>query len=574
MKCNSGKLVAAAFSLALALFTLASPASAQVAVFTGRIDVTIEDATGGRLPGATVDLTGPAVQTQTTDTSGQAHFLNLPVGSYNIKAMLAGFNPYTNQNIQIVSGGTVPLDIKMGVAGATEVINIIGVTPIIDFKKETTTTNVTLQELQNIPSSRDPWVVMQTVPTVYMDRVNVGGGESGQQSNYNAKGAKDTDNTWAIDGVPVTDMGATGSSSFYYNFDSFQEMAITTGGADAQNATGGVQLNMVLKKGTNRFQGSASYYFENQSTQGNNLNADILAQAIAQGNTTGKGNRIDTYQDRGFDLGGPIVKDRLWAWGQIAQTNIDLRTLGDQLDATIFKTRAFKLDGQASNSIRGNLTFYYNDKQKNGRNVGPLRPPETAWNQSGLGGGTKYMKGEGNFVGGQKLFASVKFAHIKGGFQLVPVGGLDKDYYQDADGVWHNSFYQYQSDRPQDFFGGDASYFAGKHEIKFGAAWRNTPVDTQQIWPASHLVALDNQGAYPLITVQTARDYRSVTEAKYANLYLTDTISLDRLTINGGIRFDHSVSGLGAATVPAVTGIPTLPALNAPAVEGIYVLTR
>src|ERR1700674_3387070 len=101
MKCNFGKLVAAAFSLALAV-CFASPAAAQVAVFTGRIDVTVEDATGGRLPGVTVDLTGPAVQTQTTDTAGQSHFLNLPVGSYNIKAMLAGFNPYTNQNIQVV----------------------------------------------------------------------------------------------------------------------------------------------------------------------------------------------------------------------------------------------------------------------------------------------------------------------------------------------------------------------------------------------------------------------------------------------------------------------------------------
>jgi TonB-dependent Receptor Plug Domain. len=75
---------------------------------------------------------------------------------------------------------------------------------------------------------------MQTVPTVYMDRVNVGGAESGQQSNYNAKGANEKDNTWSIDGVPITDMGATGSSAFYYDFDSFQEMAVTTGGADAR----------------------------------------------------------------------------------------------------------------------------------------------------------------------------------------------------------------------------------------------------------------------------------------------------------------------------------------------------
>ena len=63
----------------------------------------------------------------------------------------------------------------------------------------------------------------------------------GAAGGYNAKGANDKDNaSRSIDGVPVTDMGATGSSAFYYDFDSFQEMAVTTGGADAQNATGGV----------------------------------------------------------------------------------------------------------------------------------------------------------------------------------------------------------------------------------------------------------------------------------------------------------------------------------------------
>src|SRR5205823_575900 len=247
-----------------------------------------------RLPGVTVDLTGPVNQTQVTDTQGQAHFLNLPVGTYSLKTNLPGFNPYSNTNLQVVSGVAVNLPIRLAVAGTAETITVTAATPVIDIKKETTTTNVTIDELQNIPSARDPWVVMQTVPTVYMDRVNVGGSESGQQSNYNAKGASGTDNTWAIDGVPVTDMGATGSSAFYYDFDSFQEMAITTGGADAQNATGGVQLNMVLRKGQNTPHGDARTYFENQKLQSVNISPS-LAEAL--GNTTGKGNRTDRYFD-------------------------------------------------------------------------------------------------------------------------------------------------------------------------------------------------------------------------------------------------------------------------------------
>ena len=86
-------------------------------------------------------------------------------------------------------------------------------------------------ELQRMPSSRDPWVVLQTVPGVVVDRVNVGGAESGQQSNVLAKGAGTTENTWNLDGIPVTDLASTGSSPTYYSFDMFQEMSVTTGGA-------------------------------------------------------------------------------------------------------------------------------------------------------------------------------------------------------------------------------------------------------------------------------------------------------------------------------------------------------
>src|SRR6185369_4548742 len=161
-----------------------------------------------------------------------------------------------------------------------------------------------------------------------------------------------------------------------------------------------------------------------------------------------------------------------------------------------------------------------------------------------------------------------KYAHLEGGFQLAPEGGLNKDYYIDDGGVAHNTFYQYQSIRPQDYVSGDASYFAGKHEVKFGGAWRSTPVTTEQIWPASHLIA--SWDGYPDMFVQVARDYQAATTAKYMNGFVTDTISLDRLTIIGGLRFDHQESSLGASNVPGVAGIPVLPPLSAPAVQGVY----
>ena len=101
MKCWIGNLAAWCLATTVAL-GFAAPASAQV--FTGRIDMTVEDATGGRLPGVTVDLTGPVNQNQVSDAQGEVHFLNLPVGIYSVKATLQGFNDFVNNTVQVATG--------------------------------------------------------------------------------------------------------------------------------------------------------------------------------------------------------------------------------------------------------------------------------------------------------------------------------------------------------------------------------------------------------------------------------------------------------------------------------------
>jgi hypothetical protein len=552
------------------VLALAAPARAQV--FTGRVDVTIEDSTTARIPGATIDLTGPVSQTHVADVQGQTHFLNLPVGIYAVKVSLAGFTPSTHSNVEVLSGASTPLVVLMAVAGAPETVNVTAISPAVDLKRVTTTTHVTSEELQNLPNARDPWVVLQSVPTVYVDRVNVGGAESGQQSNYNAKGAQATDNTWNLDGVPVTDMGdnivrpekAAGASAFYYDFDSFQEMAITTGGAAVQSPASGVQLNLVLKTGLNAPHGDLRYYFENEALQDVNF-PQTLSDAL--GDVTGKGDRTDKYQDYGFNLGGPLLQNVVWIWGTISNTEIDLLTVTGSPDATHFRNYALKADGKLNDHVRGNFTFYENNKTEAGRDAGPTRRPETTWLQTGP---TRYYKGEGNFIVGTRFFATARGAYVDAGFGLLPAGGLATDYFIDDGGVAHNTYYAYQSTRPQHYFGGDGSYFAGAHELRFGGSLRRTPVQTQQTWPASHLVA--SWDGYPNMLVQVARDYQSNTTAQYINGFVTDTVSFNRLTLTGGVRVDHQSSSLEAASVPAVAGFETLlPALSTPAVDGVFV---
>ena len=198
--------------LAVIVLGWAAPASAQN--YTGRIEITIEDSTGARLPGVTVELSGPFNQSTVSDARGEARFLGLAPGTYIIRCALAGFSEYKNNNVPVAIGANAQLKATLAVSGVQQQVEVTAESPIIDTKKQGTSTSVNLDELQNIPTARDPWVVMQSVPGVVMDRVNVGGSESGQQAGFMSKGAGSGQTTWNVDGMPITDMSSL-SSPFY-----------------------------------------------------------------------------------------------------------------------------------------------------------------------------------------------------------------------------------------------------------------------------------------------------------------------------------------------------------------------
>ena len=560
-KCNCWMPV----SVLLAVLALAAPCSAQV--FTGRIDVTVADSTGAMLPGATVDITGPVNTSKPTDGQGVAHFLELTPGTYQVKVSLSGFSDYLNKDVAVAAGGAVPLRISLAVGGVQTQVQVTAESPVIDAKKTGTSTTVSLEELQNIPSGRDPWVVMQTVPGIIMDRVNVGGSESGQQSGYQAKGAAGADATWNLDGVPITDMAATGATPTYWDFDMFQEMNVTTGGSDLTSSTGGVHLNLVLKSGTNTPHGSSRIYFEDKSMQSNNMDR---ALANALGSPNGKGNRTNQYEDYGFEVGGPLVKDHLWGWGSIGKTDVRILTIKQTPDRTILKNYGAKLTGQASPAIRGSFTYYTGRKSKFGRGASATRPPETTYDQGTLGKG--FFKGEGNFVAGNNLFLTARVSHYPWGFFLTPEGGMDKQVWQDDSGVWHGSYLDYRSTRPADTVAGDGSYFLGKNELKFGFSWRKTEVHSSTTWAGNHVISLAN--GYPNMIAEADAINFSNADARYISGFVSDSLSVNRLTANIGVRFDRQTDSLLQYSMPGIT-IPGfaqyLPDLTSPAQKNVLV---
>ncbi len=540
-------------ALFLAVFAL--PASAQV--YTGRIDVTAVDSTGAVLPGVTVEIGGTQKAMAVTDSRGEAHFLSLPPGAYTVTATLKGFGDYKNDKVQVGAGASVALKAMLSVGGVTATETVRAETPMLDTKKETVSTSVSLDELQKIPSSRDPWVVLQSVPGVIVDRVNVGGAESGQQSNYQAKGASGSDNTWNMDGIAITDMAATGSSPTYYDFDMFSEMQVTTGGADVTNPTPGVALNFVLRSGTNLLKGSGRYYWEGHQTQSNNVKGGDISGIL------NSYNRMKEMTDYGLEVGGPILKNRLFAWGAYGKTHPQLQIFTKDpanvgsykqtaKDETILENYSFKTTAEINSRARASFTYYRGNKEKFGRGAGATRPDETTWNQTGP---TSMYKGETNLTLSNSVYLTARYAYIAGGFSLTPRGGLSTMASLDDNGVWHGSFIDYSSNRPQHVASADGNWFKGSHEFKFGFSYRKVDVTSHSAWPGGGIFI---SAGYPNYFADIAREYNLSASAKYVSGYLSDTFTKDRLTLNVGARWDYQPASLNPASVKANPIAPKL----------------
>ncbi len=527
--------------VALAFLAVSGALFAQQ--LTGNIYGSVTDESGARLPGVSVTLTGGgAPQTYTTDSRGEFRFLNLAPGDrYTVTYELQGFVKTTKTNVAVSIGRNSQADVSLKLAKVEAAVTVRAEAPLLETRKVVTGAVVDQAQLRDIPTARDPWVVLQTVPGVMVDRLNVGGNYSGQQSLFYAKGAMGAQSTFNLDGVNITDMAALGSSGTYYDFDSFEEIQATTGGTDITAFTPGVQLNLVTKRGTNDVHGSARDLLTREKWQSSNASAAFLAQPAG----TNIPPRTDTIQDYGLEVGGPLWRDHVWAWGAYGRNQIDLITSTGATDKTTLEDANLKLNIQATESTAVTLGYTQGEKAKLGRNVGLTRPTSAeGWNQAGINGNPSALdKIELSQVVSSNLFLTGSYAYFRGGFQLVPGSGESiNNVYQDAGGIWHNGYYVYHTQRPLNNVGGSGSYFfntgpAG-HELKFGFSYRKGGVVSITAWPGN--------GNYGVLNgFGVGKDEAIMTRAasvkgtlKYWNGYLGDTITFGDLTVNAGIRYD------------------------------------
>jgi Carboxypeptidase regulatory-like domain len=527
---------------------------------SGNIYGTVVDSDRTPLPGVSVTLTGPTIAPMTTVTSaeGKFRFLSLfPGNDYVIKAELQGFKVKIESGVIVNVARTAEITVVLEQGALEEQVTVVAKTPVVDPKKTQITHTVTYEMLQDLPSARDPWVVLQMAPAIQMDRENIGGVDSGQQSSFVARGA--TANEWTVDGMQITDRNSGGSPT-YYDFDSFEEMNISTGTLDVEHRDPGVVINMVTRRGGNKLSLGGRFYWTNSKFQ-----TTISDTRLAELNLTGY-NRANDIKDFGFNAGGPFVKDKAWWWLSYGIQQVKTFNTVNVADDTYLNNYGGKLNFQLIPSNRLEVLYQLNDKVKFGRSSSEYFVP--GWRQGSKGYfGAPIFKVQDEQMFGNNLFLSVRAGTSNGGFGMKPENDLDAEkvaYYDYAGGFFYNSYYWFYSDRPHPYGVLQAQYFNDKlfgasHEIKVGFEVNNNSrtyygnydgnsnmyvahdYNTRTVdWngDGTRDVVLEEDG-FDLARIQVRRydtGYHDGTKRLAA--YFNDTISTKRFNFNVGLRFD------------------------------------
>ncbi len=427
------------------------------------------DVQGAAVPGATVTVTGPALQgalTEVSDSEGRFRFPSLPPGRYSVKAELASFKTVDQGNIEVGLDRTVTVPITMQLASVSETVTVTGVSPIIDGTS--TVTGVIADEalLTRLPVRRDIYSATRFAAGVVDDAVG--------PTVYGSSGAE---NQYIIDGLNTTGVELS-SKGKNVNMDFIDQVETKTGGLPAEYGrnTGGI-VNAVTKSGSNTFKGSLFGFSEGGFLQADDSTRDERPQTTTQ--------VVDVAHraDFGGTLGGFIVKDRLWFFGAIdyADEKRDTTVIRDidspgspsinsVIPATIKNTLfAAKLTYKVGtgHTVTGSV---YGDPTTRTGNIFAVAGPASTWDGERKTGGTNLVGKYDGIFHRNYLVSAIASRHSEKEENF----GLGRDITNFIDATVNPNalsggfgFFQDQEFH-RDEYKADLSTFFGPHSVKAG----------------------------------------------------------------------------------------------------------
>jgi hypothetical protein len=315
------------------VLSVAGPAEARQQIQASIIGQ-VKDESGGVLPGVTVTATSPSLQVQSvtaiTNVLGEYRLTPLPIGTYVVVYELAGFQTVRREGLRLTAGLVAKEDLVLKIGGLAETITVSGAGAVGGGGVSTTHPNptthtptlFTAETLALLPGARNSLTgVLLQAPGVRTN-FDVGGDQVGIMAEARVFG-QPAEAWYKLEGLATPSLQSGGGQAQYFDFNTFEEARVETLGTDAEGVTRGIQLNVILKSGSNSFHGGASGALTNHRLQSDNIDAGLVAQGITRGNP------LVVRSDAGGDLGGRIIWDKLWFYGAVRQQETRQEAIGN-----------------------------------------------------------------------------------------------------------------------------------------------------------------------------------------------------------------------------------------------------
>jgi len=578
----------ARFVLALSLAALLAPAIARAQASIAGV---VNDTSGALLPGVTVEASSPAliekVRTAVTDGSGRYRIESLRPGSYTVGFTLAGFTTVKREGIDVVGTATTTVNADLRVGNVSETITVSGAAPTIDTRSVRQERVINRELLDTLPFGRTPQTAALLTPGASavstFGAIEIGGTNiimtgGGLTSVHGSRGG---DSRVTIDGLSTS--GAEGEGAFanlLANVGLAQEVTVNYAAGTSEQALAGVQTNVIPRDGGNTFKATLFASFTNDSLQGTNYTQDLKDRGLRTPN------RIKETYDINPAVGGPLMRDRLWFYASgrwvknanyvggmfynrnalnAASWTYDADTTRPAFGDASQPSRSVRLTWQATpkNKISG---FYDSQNRCQCPNPAATIAPEAT--SPGVAGNLLYspldMLSFGwtapttnrllieartgtrresytfdpedhpfvNLINVTEQLGSIPGLSYRGG----GIGAANQPYL-DTDGLTWNTL-------------ASASYVTGSHTMKVGFTnlwnrrfnhWEPRRAQPQEV--GADYVAYRFSNGVPNQLTQRATPYtRLVKQPWDLGVYAQDAWTVQRLTINAGIRFDHYAS--------------------------------
>ena len=552
---------------------LSSPAYAQ-ATITG----VVKDASGAVLPGVTVEAASPVliekVRSVVSDDTGQYRIVDLRPGTYSVTFLLAGFNTVRRDGIQLSGSFVATVSADLTVGAVAETITVSGETPIVDVQSSTVQNIVDREVLASVPTSRNADGIQAMIAGIRRGNTGTDIGDSGGISAGSGgmagsiHGARPSDSRTMTEGINMGWAGAN-SNAAVANVAGAQEIVLTTSGGLGEAETAGVVLNIIPRDGGNTFSGSFVWSGANDAMQGSNY-----TQRLKDAGLRSPAELIKVWEVNPMG-GGPIRRDRLWfylTYREVYSENtvpgmFFNKNAGDPTKWTVdFDRSRPAFQDQRTRMAVARVTWQVTPRNKVSLNhseqydVGRFNGGGTATRTPEAEGIRLYTPGHiqqvswsspytnrllfeagwGNYLSRYANFAPRRDgSHVPGMISVLEQGGEIPGLTYRLDAPLGGGYQRHQIGTVAQVRA-SVSYIPGAHNMKFGyyGGFSNPSQGYHNVTPFIQFRFRDgipNQLNQTAVYPGEVKFVRNIIPTAF---YAQDTWTRDRLTLQGGLRYD------------------------------------